>query len=102
VAIVLAAAGYPDRPRRGDAIDGLADAGATGALVFHGGTALDSDGTVRTAGGRVLTIVGRGPDLATARAVATNAAERIHAPGFQRRTDIGLPAQVETAGALAR
>ena len=69
-AIVLAAAGYPDAPRRGDAIEGLADAAATGALVFHAGTARDADGTVRTAGGRVLTVVGRGTDLAAARAAA--------------------------------
>src|SRR6185503_14720621 len=50
VGVVLAAAGYPESPRRGDAIDGLTDA-ATGALVFHAGTALDADGTFRTAGG---------------------------------------------------
>ncbi len=99
VALVLAAEGYPDAPRRGDAIDGLAEAAATGALVFHAGTTRDGDDTFRTAGGRVLTVVGRGPDLEAARTVASEAADRIHAPGLQRRHDIGAPARV---GAFTR
>jgi phosphoribosylamine--glycine ligase len=95
VALVLAAAGYPDAPRRGDAIDGLSEATATGALIFHAGTSQDADGTVRTSGGRVLTVVGRGPDLAAARRGAADAADRIHAIGLQRRHDIGTAASVE-------
>jgi phosphoribosylamine--glycine ligase len=98
VAVVLAAAGYPDRPRSGDRIDGLEEAAATGALVFHAGTSTDLDGSVRTAGGRVLSVVGRGADLPTARAVAMVAAERIHAPGLQHRHDIGLQAIPAVAG----
>jgi phosphoribosylamine--glycine ligase len=98
VAIVLASFGYPDRPRMGDPIDGLAEAAASGALIFHAGTARAADGTVRTAGGRVLSVVGRGADLAAARDVATAAAERIHAPGLQRRRDIGLEAVAVGAG----
>ena len=90
VAIVLAAAGYPDTPRGGDEIEGLDEAGATGALVFHAGTTCDPDGTVRTAGGRVLSVVGRGADLVSARAVAAEAAGWIHAAGLQHRTDIGV------------
>jgi phosphoribosylamine--glycine ligase len=107
VAIVLAAEGYPDAPRGGDRIEGLDEATAAGALVFHAGTARADDGTFRTAGGRVLTVVGRGPDLAAARASATAAADRIHARGFQRRHDIAAAAAVdpaemiETTGALA-
>jgi phosphoribosylamine--glycine ligase len=89
VALVLAAAGYPDAPRRGDAIDGLAEAAATGALVFHAGTSRGVDGAFRTAGGRVVSVVGRGPDLEAARAAATDAADCIHVPGIQRRRDIG-------------
>jgi phosphoribosylamine--glycine ligase len=89
VAIVLAAAGYPEAPRAGDRLDGLADAAATSALVFHAGTTRDPDGTIRTAGGRVLTVVGRGPDIAAARTAAAAAADRIHAPGLHHRTDIG-------------
>ena len=92
VAIVLAADGYPGSPRAGDRIDGLEAAVASGALVFHAGTALDPDGSVRTAGGRLVAVVGRGPDLAGARSVAEAAAERVHAPGLQRRHDIGLEA----------
>jgi phosphoribosylamine--glycine ligase len=98
VAIVLAAAGYPGRPRTGDPIVGLAEAAEDGALIFHAGTAHDADGTVRTAGGRVLSVVGRGADLASARASATEAADRIHATGLQRRHDIGLEAVAAGAG----
>jgi phosphoribosylamine--glycine ligase len=90
VAVVLAAAGYPGMPRAGDPIEGLDDAAAADALVFHAGTARDPDGTFRTAGGRVLTVVGRGPDVETARAVAMRGAGLIHAPGLQLRHDIGL------------
>ena len=90
VALVLAAAGYPEQPRSGDAIEGLEAAAATGALVFHAGTRRDADGTVRTAGGRVLSVVGRGADLESAGLAATAAADRIHAAGLQRRGDIGL------------
>jgi len=90
VAIVLAADGYPDRPRAGDPIVGLDRARAAGALVFHAGTARDPDGTTRTAGGRVLAVVGRGLDLAAARSAATAAADLISAPGLQRRHDIAL------------
>ena len=100
VAIVLASAGYPDRPRTGDSIDGLAEAAATGALIFHAGTTRDAEGTVRTAGGRVFTVVGRGRDLAAARDVASEAADRIHAPGLQRRQDIAVePARAAAIGA---
>ncbi len=98
VAVVLAAAGYPERPRTGDRIDGLDDAAATGTLVFHAGTSIDPDGTVRTAGGRVLTVVGRAADLAAARARAMTAAELVRAPGLQHRRDIGSPAVAAVAG----
>jgi phosphoribosylamine--glycine ligase len=99
VALVLAAAGYPDRPRTGDAINGLAEAAAAGALIFHAGTTHDADGTVRTAGGRVLSVVGRGADLAAARDAATAAADRIVAPGLQRRHDIARELVGSSAGA---
>ncbi|MFL5757489.1 MAG: phosphoribosylamine--glycine ligase, partial [Chloroflexota bacterium] len=89
VALVLAAAGYPAQPRTGDLIDGLDAAKASGALVFHAGTARDADGTTRIAGGRVLSVVARGPDVAAAEQAASTAADMIHAPGLQRRHDIG-------------
>lgn len=88
VGIVLAAAGYPEAPRAGDPIAGLAAAGARG-LVFHAGTSRDATGTWRVRGGRVLTVVGRGPDLAAARAAAEDVADAITFDGLQRRRDIG-------------
>jgi phosphoribosylamine--glycine ligase len=88
VGIVLAAAGYPETPVRGDPIDGLDAAPATGALVFHAGTRAGSDGGWVTAGGRVLTIVGRGGDIADARTAAEAAADLVSWPGMQRRRDI--------------
>jgi phosphoribosylamine---glycine ligase len=90
VALVLAAAGYPGTPRAGDPITGLARAVASGALVFHAATARDADGMFLTAGGRVLTVVGHGPDLAAAARAASDAADLIEAPGLQRRHDIGV------------
>ena len=112
VALVLAAAGYPATPRAGDAITGFAEAAAAGVLVFHAGTTRDADGTFRTAGGRVLSVVGRGEDLAAAAAAAATAADRLEAPGLQRRHDIGVepakdwggsdPAAHAIAGAGAR
>jgi phosphoribosylamine---glycine ligase len=99
VGIVLAAAGYPSAPRTGDPIAGLDAALAAGSLVFHAATRAAVDGWT-TAGGRVLTVVGRGADLAAARDAAEAAAERIAWPGMQRRRDIGGPLPV-TAGASA-
>lgn len=98
VGIVLAAAGYPDAPRPDDPIEGLDRARAAGALVFHGGTARNESGGYVTAGGRILTVVGRGTDQATARAQAEDAAELIAFQGVQRRHDIGTDALVGTPG----
>jgi phosphoribosylamine--glycine ligase len=88
--VVLAAAGYPDQPRQGDAIRGLDAASASGALAFHAGTTIDPDGTPRTAGGRILTIVARGTDLASAAAAADRAADLVMFDGRQRRHDIAV------------
>jgi phosphoribosylamine---glycine ligase len=96
VAIVLAAAGYPDRPQTGDPIDGIADAERTGALVFHAGTARGVDGTWLTAGGRLLAVVASGRDVDDAHASAERAADAISFQGLQRRHDIGEP-RVEVA-----
>jgi len=87
VGVVLASEGYPAAPRTGDPIRGL-DAATADALVFHAGTSKAEDGGYRTAGGRVLIVVGRGPDLASARERAERAADAIHWPGLQRRRDI--------------
>jgi phosphoribosylamine---glycine ligase len=102
VGIVLAAAGYPATPQTGDAITGLDVARDTDALVFHAGTVRDPDGTYHTRGGRVVTVVGQGPDLAAAAAHADDAAGRIAWPGLQRRHDIGLAGrEAGTATAMA-
>jgi phosphoribosylamine--glycine ligase len=88
----LAAAGYPDRPRRGDPVEGLDMVTAAGALAFHAGTTIDEDGIVRTSAGRVLAVVGRGADLAAAREQAERAADAVTWDGLQRRHDIAAAA----------
>jgi phosphoribosylamine--glycine ligase len=87
VAVVLAAENYPGRPRVGDVIVG---ADATG--VLHAGTTRRDDGAVTSSGGRVLTAVGTGADLAAARDVAYSVINSIRLPGSHFRTDIGLAA----------
>ena len=88
VAVVLAAANYPDTPRKGDAIAGLDEAAKGGATIFHAGTTRDADGTYRTNGGRVLAVVGLGTTIPAARAAAEAAADRVSWSGMQRRRDI--------------
>jgi phosphoribosylamine--glycine ligase len=88
VNVVLAAPDYPARTDyRGAAIEGVEDAEATGALVFHAGTALQ-DGRLVTNGGRILNVVGRGETVAAARTAAYDAVSCIHFAGMQFRTDI--------------
>ncbi len=100
VGIVLASAGYPQAARLGDEIRGLDDGPNLGdGLVFHSGTSLGADGHFRTSGGRVLTVVGRGIDLAGARAAAEARAATIDFEGSQRRHDIAAdPGQPGPAG----
>jgi len=100
--VVLAAAGYPEAPRKGDEIDGLDAARQTGALVFHAGTIRQEHGAWYTAGGRVLTVVGQGPDIEAARNVAERAADAISWPGMQRRHDIGAGPVARAAVGSAR
>lgn len=89
VAVVMASAGYPESGSSGDVITGVADAEALdGVHVIHAGTAIDADGALVTAGGRVLAVVGTGADVAAARAAAYAGADLISFPGAQRRTDI--------------
>jgi phosphoribosylamine--glycine ligase len=87
VTVVLASNGYPDDPQGGVPIDGVADAEATGSLVFHAGTAL-RDGRLVSAGGRVLDVTGLGDSVADARERAYAAVEQIDFPGAQFRHDI--------------
>lgn len=94
VCVVCAAEGYPNDPRAGDLITGLDHARAmTGVTVFCAGVGLPDDasappGSLVTAGGRVLNVCGRGPDVATARDRAYEAVRRIGWPGMTYRTDI--------------
>ncbi|MBI3747221.1 MAG: phosphoribosylamine--glycine ligase [Chloroflexi bacterium] len=101
VGIVLAAEGYPGTPKRGRPIGGLVEAASLGALVFHAGTVERPQGGYGTSGGRVLTVVGRGPTLAEARVHAELAAGAITWDGMQRRHDIGadLASPAATVGA---
>jgi phosphoribosylamine---glycine ligase len=89
VCVVLAAKGYPERPRAGDPIHGIDDAIQNGALIFHAGTA-NCDGQLVTNGGRVLSVVGTGADLTAAAACAYTAADMIQFDGMQLRRDIAM------------
>jgi phosphoribosylamine--glycine ligase len=89
VALTLASAGYPESPRLGLPIAGLAEARESGALVFGAGVRSDESGHLVTAGGRVLSVVGIGPDLDAAAQHAHAAADLIHFDGKVVRRDIG-------------
>jgi phosphoribosylamine--glycine ligase len=87
VTTVLAASGYPDRPRGGDAI--TIPAAPQDVLVFHAGTSRSADGALVTAGGRVLTITGLGDTLDDAQRRSLDFAARVTFDDKQFRTDIG-------------
>ena len=87
VAVVIAADGYPGTPRLGDVITGAETEG-----VLHAGTRRREDGAVVSAGGRVLSVLGTGADLATAREEAYRRVAEIRLPGSHYRTDIALRA----------
>ncbi|MBV8966102.1 MAG: phosphoribosylamine--glycine ligase [Mycobacteriaceae bacterium] len=108
VTVVLAAENYPGRPRVGDVIVGADPDTApraaqpdtapraaqpdTQASVLHAATARRDDGVLVSTGGRVLSVVGTGPDLDAARSAAYQSIESIRLPGSHYRTDIGLAA----------
>jgi phosphoribosylamine--glycine ligase len=87
VTVVLAAGAYPERGDSGTSITGIEDAEATGALVFHAGTALHN-GRLVTNGGRILNVTALGDSIADARDAAYAAAGRIHFDGVRSRSDI--------------
>jgi phosphoribosylamine--glycine ligase len=90
VCVVLASAGYPQAPRKGDTIHGIDLAELLpGVLVFHAGTAFQKDGTLVVNGGRVLNVTALGKDVVEARARAYKAADMIQFRGVQLRRDIG-------------
>ncbi|AMO37294.1 phosphoribosylamine--glycine ligase [Thauera humireducens] len=86
--VVLAAAGYPDSPRKGDVITGLPGGALEDAHVFHAGTA-EQDGQILTAGGRVLCVTALGDNVRTAQKRAYEVADGISFDGRQYRRDIG-------------
>ena len=93
VGVVVASRGYPQSSQSGVVIEGLDRAAAEDdVMVFHAGTAPGPDGTVVTAGGRVLTVVGHGPTYEAAIDRAYTAVAAIRFDGMQYRTDIGRKA----------
>jgi phosphoribosylamine--glycine ligase len=88
VTTVVAAAGYPDRPRTGDPIT-LPEQVPEGVYLFHAGTALDSSGRLVTAGGRVLAVTAVADSFEAAQTLSRAAAEQVQFDGKQYRTDIG-------------
>jgi phosphoribosylamine--glycine ligase len=87
VTVVLAAEGYPNRPRTGDVITGSEAEG-----VLHAGTRRREDGAVVSAGGRVLSVVGTGKSLSKARDRAYKRIADIHLTGSHHRSDIASKA----------
>jgi len=98
VTVVLASHGYPESARSGDPITGVDVAEEVdGAHVLHAGTAWDGEGALVSAGGRVLSVIGRGATLTAARATAYAGLGRIGLEGSHHRSDIALAA-AEAAG----
>jgi phosphoribosylamine--glycine ligase len=87
VSVVLASAGYPERPAMGAPITIPDDLGSN-VVVFHAGTSRE-DGVLRVAGGRVLNVTGLGPTVAAAARASLTACERISFAGKTYRRDIG-------------
>jgi phosphoribosylamine---glycine ligase len=85
--VVMAAAGYPDAPRKGDAITGI-PAESVDCITFHAGTTLNGD-KLSTSGGRVLCVVGLGDSVRVAQKNAYTIVDQIGFEGAQFRRDIG-------------
>jgi phosphoribosylamine--glycine ligase len=93
VTVVLASQGYPASAHTGDVIVGIDVASAVNNVtIFHAGTAREADGTLTTAGGRVLDVSATGSDLAVARTRAYEAVGLIGWDGMQYRADIAAEA----------
>jgi phosphoribosylamine--glycine ligase len=93
VTVVLAAGRYPAAGDVGTPIEGIADAEAAGALVFHAGTA-SQGGRILTNGGRILNVTATGPSVGAARERAYEACELITFPNMRYRRDIAAVAHV--------
>ncbi|MGH2418349.1 MAG: phosphoribosylglycinamide synthetase C domain-containing protein, partial [Candidatus Limnocylindria bacterium] len=91
VGVVVASAGYPELPVTGRRIEGAEPSGAADGgdlLCFHAGTRRTADGEYETAGGRIVTMVGRGPTVETARETAYRGIAGVALEGGQYRTDV--------------
>ena len=88
LAVVMAAAGYPDAPRRGATITGVPKASAD-AQIFHAGTQLEA-GQLVVSGGRVLAVTALGDSVRMAQTRAYDIADQIRFDGSQMRRDIGF------------
>lgn len=91
VGVVVASEGYPDAPITGRRVEGVEPATAADdgeALVFHAGTRRSADGSYQSTGGRVVTVVGRGRDLASAREAAYRSVAGVSLEGGRHRSDI--------------
>jgi phosphoribosylamine--glycine ligase len=94
VTVVIASHNYPGTPRTGDPITGLDDvADVPTAYVMHAGTARDDDGTLVSAGGRVLSVVALGDSLSQARERVYEAVDKVGLEGSHHRSDIALAAE---------
>jgi len=88
--VVIAAEGYPEKPKTGVPLHGLEDAAKVpGVTIYHAGTKRDAVGHIVTGGGRVLSVTGLGKDVKDARAKAYEACSKISFPGMVMRSDIG-------------
>jgi phosphoribosylamine--glycine ligase len=90
--VVLAAEGYPDKPLQGAALPGLSTPPPEGVRVHPAGVRRDPSGRLVAAGGRVLLVVGTGPDITVARQRAYEHLPAVAFPGCRYRTDIGWQA----------
>lgn len=90
--VVLAAGGYPNAYPKGDVIKGLPEKSSEGFKVFHAGTALNENGDITTAGGRVLCACALGDDLQIAQTNAYKLVQKISWDQLYYRTDIGFKA----------
>ncbi len=88
VCVVIAAAGYPDKPTTGRTITGITEAERGGAVVFHAGTRMSSDQSLVSAGGRVLGVTAEGETLGEAQQKAYSSVSKIRMEGAQYRRDI--------------
>jgi len=95
VTVVVAAQNYPDTPVVNTVVKGLDEADAVeGAYVLHAGTKAAAYRTVVSSGGRILSVVGTGADLAAARETAYAAVDKVSIAGSHHRSDIALAAEL--------